>query len=228
VLNSITLSLFMVYSWSDIFVAFSRIRVFSPYFSYTRVNHNPGTGERCYDPSVCRSRRSHARKSDQNNYNRRLQHQKKKQQSQRSDFAATILNSSIALLSDESDPGDGAVVNSPIAQSIHPPLSVPLHKGITQRYYAILLLYREPRYRGRVHALRAQVWQGSDLINEVDGEHCIGMTPGDVIHYVEAMLALLKEVYDIPYFADIEQLDPDYCPIRPCPRHSARFIQLQP
>ncbi|MBE9012681.1 TRIC cation channel family protein [Pseudanabaenaceae cyanobacterium LEGE 13415] len=31
----------MVYSWSDIFVAFSRIRLFSPYFSYTRFNHNP-------------------------------------------------------------------------------------------------------------------------------------------------------------------------------------------
>ncbi|MGG6270912.1 hypothetical protein ACQ4M3_41600 [Leptolyngbya sp. AN03gr2] len=52
------------------------------------------------------------------------------------------------------------------------------------------------------------------------------MTPAEVIYYVEAMLGVLKEAYDIPYFADIEQLDPDYCPIRPCPRHSARFGQL--
>jgi len=178
-----------------------------------------GSGERCYEPSVCRSRRSHARKSEQNNYNRRIQHKQKQRQSQQSDFAA-------ALLSDAPPLGSEA---TPSLSTLfaHPPLSVPLPKAIAQRYYAILLLYREPRYRGRVHAIRAQVWQGSDLVNEIDGEHCIGMTPGDVIHYVEAMLALLKEVYNIPYFADIEQLDPDYCPIRPCPRHSARFVQLQ-
>jgi hypothetical protein len=137
------------------------------------------------------------------------------------------VNHSTALLRDENDSEDRAVVASPIAQSVHPPLSVPLPKAIAQHYYAILLLYREPRYRGRVHAIRAQVWQGSNLVNEIEGEHCIGMTPGDVIHYVEAMLVVLKDVYDIPYFADIEQLDPDYCPIRPCPRHSARFVQLQ-
>ncbi|MBD1847944.1 hypothetical protein H6F89_32120 [Cyanobacteria bacterium FACHB-63] len=176
-----------------------------------------GTGERCYDPSVCRSRRSHARKSEQNNYNRRIQHKQKKRQSQQSDFAAALFGDAVT----------SAPPTSTLTQSIHPPLSVPLPKAISQRYYAILLLYREPRYRGRVHAIRAQVWQGSDLVNEIKGEHCIGMTPGDVIHYVEAMLALLKEVYDIPYFADIEQLDPDYCPIRPCPRHSARFVQIQ-
>lgn len=187
-----------------------------------------GTSERCYDPSVCRSRRSHARKSDQNNYNRRIQHQKKKLQSQRSDFATALLSDVATSLPAGSDSESSALTISPLTQSIHSPLSVPLPKAIAQRYYAILLLYREPRYRGRVHAIRAQVWQGSDLVNEIDGEHCIGMTPGDVVHYVEAMLALLKEVYNIGYFADIEQLDPDYCPIRPCPRHSARFMQLQP
>ncbi|MBW4444688.1 MAG: hypothetical protein KME10_26490 [Plectolyngbya sp. WJT66-NPBG17] len=175
-----------------------------------------GISERCYDPSVCRSRRSHARKSEQNNYNRRIQHKQKKRQSQPSNFATVLLGDALAA------------PETPIATgSIHPPLSVPLPSAVAQRYYAILLLYREPRYRGRVHAIRAQVWQGSDLVNEIEGEHCIGMTPGDVIHYVEAMLSLLKEVYNIPYFADIEQLDPDYCSIRPCPRHSARFVQLQ-
>ena len=183
-----------------------------------------GTGERCYDPSVCRSKRSHARKSDQNNYNRRLQHQKKKQQSHRSDFATALLNNTVALLPEERTVKSETLIAAP---AFHPLLSVPLPSAVAQRYYAILLLYREPRYRGRVHAIRAQVWQGSNLINEIEGEHCIGMTPGDVIHYVEAMLALLKEVYNIPYFADIEQLDPDYCPIRPCPRHSARFVRLQ-
>lgn len=161
-----------------------------------------GTGERCYDPSVCRSRRSHARKSDQNNYNRRLQHKLRNRVQEHPTLA----------------PSD----------SIHPPLSVPLPAAVAQRYYAILLLYREPQYRGRVHALRVQVWQGSQLVNEIEGEHCIGMTPTDVIQYVEATLALLRQTYNIPYFADIEQLDPDYCPIRPCPRHSARFVQLQP
>lgn len=181
-----------------------------------------GTGERCYDPSVCRSRRSHARKSNQNNYNRRLQHkQKKLQNRQSSNFATALLGDEIALSSE-------TMTSSVAAPASHPPLSVPLPRSVAQRYYAILLLYREPRYRGRIHAIRAQVWQGSDLVNEIEGEHCIGMTPGDVIHYVEAMLALLKEVYDIPYFADVEQLDPDYCPIRPCPRHSARFVQFQP
>ena len=39
-------------------------------------------GDGCYDPKVCRSRRSHARKAEQNNYKRRLQHQQKKSQSQ--------------------------------------------------------------------------------------------------------------------------------------------------
>lgn len=164
-------------------------------------------GDRCYDPKVCRSRRSHARKADQNNYNRRLQHKQAKLQSrQYADVVSTP---------------------SAIFPSIHPPLSVPLPSAIAQRYYAILLLYREPRYRGRVHAIRTQIWRGSDLVNEIEGEHCIGMTPADVVQYVEAMLRLLKETYNIPYFADIEQLGPDYCPIRPCPRHSARFVQLR-
>ena len=145
-------------------------------------------------------------------------------QSQRSDFATALLSDAIALLPEERNLGSETLTTAP---AFYPPLSVPLPSAVAQRYYAILLLYREPRYRGRVHAIRAQVWQGSNLVNEIEGEHCIGMTPGDVIHYVEAMLMLLKEVYDIPYFADIEQLDPDYCPIRPCPRHSARFVQLQ-
>lgn len=78
-----------------------------------------------------------------------------------------------------------------------------------------------------VHVLRAQIWQGSLLVNEIEGEHCIGMTITDAIYYVEAMLGVLKEAYNIGYFADIEQLDPECCPIRPCLRHSARFRQLQ-
>lgn len=175
-----------------------------------------GTGDRCYDPSLCRSRRSHAKKSDQNNYNRRLQHQQKKSQRQHEDAATRLYGAEVS----------GSDTITPIEQSTHPPLFVPLPQTVAQRCYAILMLYREPRYRGRVHALRVQVWQGSTLVNEIEGEHCIGMTPGEVIHYVEAMLGLLKEVYDIPYFADIEQLDPDYCPIRPCPRHSAHFAPL--
>lgn len=159
-------------------------------------------GDRCYDPKVCRSRRSHARKAEQNNYKRRLQHHQKKRQSHVQE-QPTIAGS-----------------------EVHPPLSVELPISVAQRYYAILLLYREPKYRGRVHAIRAQVWQGSQCVNEIQGEHCLGMTPTEVIQYVEAMLALLKQTYNVSYFADIEQLDPDYCPIRPCPRHPTPLLSF--
>lgn len=160
-------------------------------------------GDRCYEPKVCRSRRSHARKAEQNNYKRRIQHQQKKLQNR-------------------------AQEQPTISAESHPPLSVELPISVVQRYYAILVLYREPKYRGRVHAIRAQVWQGSQLVNEIQGEHCLGMTPTEVIQYVEAMLALLKQTYNVSYFADIEQLDPDYCPLQPCPRHSTSRLSFLP
>jgi hypothetical protein len=74
-------------------------------------------GDGCYDPNVCRSRRSHARKAEQNNYNRRLQHKQKKLQNRTQQPEAVALS------------------------EMHPPLSVPLPTAVAQRYYAILLLY---------------------------------------------------------------------------------------
>lgn len=150
-----------------------------------------GTSDRCYDPSVCRSRRSYARHADRRNHARRMQRYDD-QQSEQNQFPNPL----------------------PVPQAL-----------LTDAYYAVLVTYREPWHNGRVHAIGAQVWQRSTLVNQVPVEHLMGVTPSHAFEYVSEMLKLLHDCYGIKKFATEEILDPDYCPCPTCPRRTAMLRQ---
>jgi hypothetical protein len=69
-----------------------------------------------------------------------------------------------------------------------------------------------------VHAIAAQIWQGSKQVAEVPPTHCIGLNGRQVRDYLQGILAILKQKYDINRFEEgILELKPEKCPIMPCP-----------
>jgi hypothetical protein len=89
----------------------------------------------------------------------------------------------------------------------------PLH----QLVFGVLVVYRQAGADTPVHAIAAEVWQGQEKIAVVPALHCMGLVPSQVHTYVGKMLHVLAERYGIRKFASQLQLDPELCPIRPCP-----------
>lgn len=89
----------------------------------------------------------------------------------------------------------------------------PLHQIV----YGVLVVYRRAGADTPVHAIGAEIWQGQEKVAIVPTVHCAGMVPGQVHQYVSKMLSVLGERYGIRKFASQTRLDPDLCPLRPCP-----------
>ncbi len=89
----------------------------------------------------------------------------------------------------------------------------PLH----QLVFGVLVVYRKAGADTPVHAIAAEIWQGQEKVAIVPAVHCAGMVPSQVHTYVGKMLKVLEERYGIKKFVSQTRLDPDCCPIRPCP-----------
>jgi len=97
-------------------------------------------------------------------------------------------------------------------------LGIEVSQPLSTLVFAVMVVYRDPSAEAPIHAIGAQVWQGKTQILEVNPIHCVGMVPAQVHEYIQKMLQALGERYGIKKFASLERLDPDHCPIEPCPK----------
>jgi hypothetical protein len=135
------------------------------------------SGDGCWNPKVCHSRRSHYKKRSENNYKRRQLRR-----------------------------------NNKIERIEVPQPTV---------YSAVLVLYRD-RKDAPVHAVAIQIWQGNKQVAEVPPTHCIGLNGRQVRDYLQGILAILKQKYDLNRFEEgVLELKPEKCPIVPCPLQSS-------
>ncbi|MDZ4872273.1 MAG: hypothetical protein CLLPBCKN_001661 [Chroococcidiopsis cubana SAG 39.79] len=82
---------------------------------------------------------------------------------------------------------------------------------------AVLVLYRQHK-NSPVHAVAAEIWQGSHLIASVKPVHCMGMRGDRVSEYLQEILQLLTQQFGVVRFEDIiKEVPVQKCPIRPCP-----------
>jgi hypothetical protein len=96
-----------------------------------------------------------------------------------------------------------------------------------QTYFAVLYLYKEPGEKP-LHALGAELWMGQQAIVKLEPVHCFGLTSGQIRGYSESVLqAFSKECgVKLAQFKDIFELNPQTCPLRPCPLHFRSSFQL--
>lgn len=85
---------------------------------------------------------------------------------------------------------------------------------------AVLVLYRQ-QSDTPVHAVAAEVWQGSQKVAEIKPVHCMGMRADRVSAYIKSMLASLNQQFAVSRFEDvIKEIPVDRCPIENCPLKS--------
>ena len=82
-----------------------------------------------------------------------------------------------------------------------------------------IIFYRE-RQDAPVHAIAAEVWQGTEKVLKVEPMHCMGLTPAQV---VEVMTEILKACsselgVELTKFESKVELHPSQCPITSCPQ----------
>ncbi len=153
--------------------------------------HGP-EGDGCWDPAICHRRRSHYRRRQELNAERRLQRRDARKNAseemglrpQTKDFAREFeLPSAPAMLS------------------------------------AVLVLYRQHE-NSPVHAVGAEVWQGNCKILEIQPVHCMGMRADHVGAYIREMLQRVHSQFGIGRFEDVvKEIPVSQCPIVPCPYH---------
>ena len=107
-----------------------------------------------------------------------------------------------------------------ILASTELPVKVEIEPPVPQlAIAAVLVLYRQHK-NSPVHAVAAEIWQGSNLIASVKPIHCMGMRGDRVSEYLQEILALLTQQFGVARFEDIvKEVPVQKCPIRPCPLH---------
>ena len=86
---------------------------------------------------------------------------------------------------------------------------------------AMLYLYREGHKDAHLHAVAVTVWQGHERLIEVAPVHCMGMTNRQVKLYLRNVLTVLEERFRITEFEPPVRVEPQECPIVPCPLRGA-------
>jgi hypothetical protein len=83
---------------------------------------------------------------------------------------------------------------------------------------ASIIFYRE-RQDAPVHALAAEVWQGSNKVLAVHPIHCLGLSPAQVLEIMTEILKACSAELNVELgkFTSKVELHPSLCPIRPCP-----------
>jgi hypothetical protein len=90
-----------------------------------------------------------------------------------------------------------------------------------QLLYGVLVIYRPAGAMTPVHAIGAEVWNHEGRVRSVGVRHCLGLTPGKLMAYVQRMLRHLRRVCGFRQFAVEIRREVFECPIRPCPHYSA-------
>lgn len=82
---------------------------------------------------------------------------------------------------------------------------------------AYLYLYREKRQDAPLHAIAAAVWQGNQKVLELEPIHCAGLRNRQLNQYLQEVLTQLEQRHGITQFEAQIRLEPQECPIDPCP-----------
>ncbi|AFY97203.1 hypothetical protein [Chamaesiphon minutus] len=82
-----------------------------------------------------------------------------------------------------------------------------------------IIFYRE-RQDAPVHAIAAEVWQGTQKVLKVEPMHCMGLTPVQVVGVMtEILKACSSELgVELTKFTSKVELHPSQCPISSCPQ----------
>lgn len=87
---------------------------------------------------------------------------------------------------------------------------------------AVLHLYRQ-RVDTPIHAVGAELWIGQVKLAAIEPVHCLGLTAGQITAYLQQVLGVFSEKYgngkQLDKFAAQVELNPQTCPISPCPLH---------
>ena len=87
---------------------------------------------------------------------------------------------------------------------------------------AVLYLYRQ-RVDAPIHTVGAELWVGQVKLVAIEPVHCLGLTPSQIKAYLQQVLQVFSQKYgngkQITQFASQVELNPQTCPIRPCPLH---------
>lgn len=87
---------------------------------------------------------------------------------------------------------------------------------------AVLHLYRQ-RVDAPIHAVSAELWVGQQKKAALAPVHCLGLTAGQIAAYLQQVLQVFSQKYGdgrrLDKFAAQVELDPQTCPILPCPLH---------
>ena len=96
-----------------------------------------------------------------------------------------------------------------------------LQVAIPLKPVAYLYLYRQKRQDAPLHAIAVSVWQGEQRLLEVTPIHCAGLRNQQIQAYLMEVLRSLRQNYGITKFEPDVRLEPQECPITPCPlKHS--------
>jgi hypothetical protein len=88
-----------------------------------------------------------------------------------------------------------------------------------------IIFYRE-RQDAPVHAIAAEVWQGTEKVLKVEPMHCMGLTPAQVVGVMtEILKACSSELgVELTKFASKMELHPSECKIVNCPLNSTKYV----
>jgi hypothetical protein len=88
-----------------------------------------------------------------------------------------------------------------------------------------IIFYRE-RQDAPVHALAAEVWQGTEKVLKVEPMHCLGLSPAQVVGVMtEILKACSSELgVELTKFASKVELHPSECLIVNCPLNSTKYV----
>ncbi|WP_008318670.1 hypothetical protein [Leptolyngbya sp. PCC 6406] len=92
---------------------------------------------------------------------------------------------------------------------------------------AYLYLYRVKRRDAPIHGISAAVWRGQVKLLQVEPFHCAGLRGHEVKRAVAKMLSQIQERFPtITRFEAEVRLEPQECPLDPCPLKGAAAIAV--
>jgi len=99
--------------------------------------------------------------------------------------------------------------NVPRTIAIQPPIGT-----------AVSIIFYRERQDAPVHAIAAEVWQGTEKVLKVEPMHCMGLTPAQVVEVMTEILKACSSELDVELikFASKVELHPSQCPISSCPQ----------
>jgi hypothetical protein len=93
---------------------------------------------------------------------------------------------------------------------------------------AAFLIFVRRNLRSPVHAIGAEVWQQSQIIGKIQLRHTAGMRSADLTGYLQQMQQQLYESFGVERFEDtFVEIQPEECPIDPCPLRSTSSSPIQ-